>query len=258
MEVFNKEDFLMGGFTQVSNEMPFNKELKDIDIIVYIYAKRLINYRNFSLLNMEYIYSMLKANSRKTYTEIIYAFLNLMEEDLIDIYSTDYERIDINELKPKDNFIVVFNEENAGYFQVEDETIDKVIEYSKDLKSRWQFIRYYLMVRRSVNYHNGNEKANVGYLTMNSIKDFIKNKSTIGKYNNILSENNIFYVNNNYVSPKTYKNLSTYFGLCSDMTKKEFERDVQSFALACGYIEYDKEEISKKIKDTLKKRKCNL
>ena len=252
-----KEFFISDAFVNVNNEMVGNINLKDLDIITYILAKQQMNLKYNTLLNVDYIFNMLEVTKPTFYADIKESLINLYNNNYIELRDIKYNLIeaqDFLKLKPKDNFIIIFDD-NTEYFQVEDLTLDKIIQLSKNFKSRFQYVRYYLLARRYCNYRPVIDKDYlIGYMSMSTVNDFIKNKDTIKRYNESLVENKIFHVNNNYISSTTHKNLTTYFGLYDSVSKEEFEKIVNITATSQGYVSYDKEKMSEKIKETIKNK----
>ena len=136
-----KEFFISDAFVNVNNEMVGNINLKDLDIITYILAKQQMNLKYNTLLNVDYIFNMLEVTKPTFYADIKESLINLYNNNYIELRDIKYNLIeaqDFLKLKPKDNFIIIFDD-NTEYFQVEDLTLDKIIQLSKNFKSRFQY-----------------------------------------------------------------------------------------------------------------------
>ena len=253
---WRKEDYLSDFFVNINNKMVEDVNLNDLDVITYILSKQQLGYRYHTITTIDIIYNKLNVNKKAFFTDIKNSFINLCNNNYILLLDLNFNIIEVQDfmnIKPKDAFMIVFDD-NTEYFQVEDLTLDKIIQLSKNFKSRFQYVRYYLLARRYCNYRPVIDKDYlIGYMSMSTVSDFIKNKDTIKRYNESLVENKIFHVNNNYISSTTHKNLTTYFGLYDSVSKEEFEKIVNITATSQGYVLYDKEKMSEKIKENIKK-----
>ena len=136
--------------TKVRRDIIKNENLNNLDVITYILAKQRINLRGDCLIDIDYIYNMLDVSKKVFYGDIRNSFITLCECGYIELKDIRYNSISTQEfanIKPKDDFIIIFTNDKTKTIAIDDIELDKVIELSKNFKSRMQFIRYYLFVK---------------------------------------------------------------------------------------------------------------
>ena len=235
----------------INNEMVFNENLSELDLITYVIMKKNVGFNRCVLMNINHIYDELNLTDRHYIKQIRNSIIKLSDLDYIGIYNNKYEPIAIQNLKPNDSFIVYFGNDGIyseqynnyiEYFDVEYTYINKILKASENVNARFKFIRYALIVRRVCNYDN----VDINYLAYSKVKFFISNNNTVTNYNKILQDIGLIYFNNYYVSEKTGKNLITYIAMQNIISEEKFNNSVKDIAISEGYIYQSKEEQSKK------------
>ena len=162
--------------TKVRRDIIKNENLNNLAVITYILAKQRINLRGDCLIDIDYIYNMLDVNKKGFFSDIRNSLIALYEYGYIELKDIKYNSIstqDFANIKPKDDFIIIFTNDKTKTIAIDDIELDKVIQLSKNFKSRMQFIRYYLFVK---------------YMPKIPIGDLVVNKNTILNYHNTLVE----------------------------------------------------------------------
>ena len=165
--------------TKVRCDIIKNENLNNLDVITYVLAKQRINLRGNCLINMDYIYNMIDVKKPAFHSDIRNSLIALCEYGYIELKDIRYNSISTQEfvnVKPKDNFIIIFTNDKTKTIAIDDIELDKVIQLSKNFKSRMQFIRYYLLVK---------------YIPKCPIGDLVVNKNTILNYYNTLVEHQL-------------------------------------------------------------------
>ena len=165
--------------TKVRRDIIKNENLNNLDVITYILAKQRINLRGDCLVDMDYIFNLIDVRKPAFHSDIRNSLITLCEYGYIELKDIKYNSIstqDFANIKPKDDFIIIFTNDKTKTIAIDDIELDKVIQLSKDFKSRMQFIRYYLFVK---------------YLPKCPIGDLVVNKNTIVNYHNTLAEHQL-------------------------------------------------------------------
>ena len=165
--------------TKVRRDIIKNENLNNLDVITYILAKQRINLRGDCVIDIDYIYNMIDVRKPAFHSDIRNSLITLCECGYIELKDIKYNSISTQEfanIKPKDDFIIIFTNDKTKTIAIDDIELDKVIQLSKDFKSRMQFIRYYLFVK---------------YLPKSSIGNLVINKNTIVIYHNTLIEHQL-------------------------------------------------------------------
>ena len=165
--------------TKVRRDIIKNENLNNLDVITYILAKQRTSVRGDCLIDMDYIYNMIDVRKPTFHSDIRNSLITLCEYGYIELKDIRYNSISTQEfanIKPKDDFIIIFTNDKTKTIAIDDIELDKVIELSKNFKSRMQFIRYYLFVK---------------YIPKCPIGDLVVNKNTILNYHNTLVEHQL-------------------------------------------------------------------
>lgn len=254
------ENIMMNNEILMSNNMPFDETIEDIDVIIYMYMKKNIAYNRLAISSISLLAKDLNINIKKdsNKTQDIKDSINrLCEYEFIGVYDYELNEINVYDLKPNDIFKVYFGETDTaidkdgkthGYFPIEYTFLKDVLEANKKVhNNKFKFIRYALCIKRVCNYSEYEDiKRGAGYMAHKLVSFFISNRQTSAKYNELLSDSNIIYYNNEYVSATTGKNLTTYFGIKSMISIDDFNKVTKWNAESSGYIYQSKEEQSKK------------
>lgn len=256
MKTINEERFI-NNTINVNNEMPFNTNISDNDLLIYVLAKKNKGFNMCSVCNINYLYDSAEFNNRQYIKQIKESLFNLSDLGYVGLYDLQYNELSIDTIKPSDNFIIYFGEDglasekrvvNGEYFPIEYWYFDNVMNASKNVNARCKFIRYSLIVRRLLNYD-----SEVNYIAHSVVDKFISNRDTVSNYNNILSDLGLIHFNNDYVSKSTGKNSSTYIAFKHDLagnkvTLSTFNKILSDIAEKDGLVIQSKEEQSNKRK----------
>ncbi|ADZ82903.1 hypothetical protein [Cellulosilyticum lentocellum] len=256
MKTINKERFI-NNTINVNNEMPFNTNVSDNDLLIYVLAKKNKGFNMCSVCNINYLYDLAEFNNKKYIKQIKDSLSNLSDLGYVGLYDLQYNEISIDTVKPSDNFIIYFGEDgfasekrvvNGEYFPTEYWYLDNVMNASKNVNARCKFIRYSLIVRRLLNYD-----SEVNYIAHSLVDKFISNRDTVSNYNNILSDLGLIHFNNDYVSKSTGKNSSTYIAFKHELagnkvTLSTFNKILSDIAEKDGLVIQSKEEQGNKRK----------
>lgn len=212
-------------FIKIPNDLWKDKDLYDLDFVVYCMILRRCTMREYSPISVTDIYNMLRLNNRNYLSDIKQSLVNLSNSDMIGCYNQEFVECDLEVVKPSDTLYVVTQKQEDTFFQVYENELIEIIRISNQTKSRMSFIRYAIALYRVTNNQNlGNKK--IGFLTKKTVGFIVKDASTVKLYNELLKTNNLFYYTTNYINNKTKKNTPTYFGRASSMTLKEFNDDM--------------------------------
>ena len=165
--------------TKVRRDIIKNENLNNLAVITYILAKQRINLRGDCLIDMDYIYNMIDVRKPTFHSDIRNSLITLCECGYIELKDIRYNSISTQEfvnIKPKDDFIIIFTNDKTKTIAIDDIELDKVIQLSKNFKSRMQFIRYYLFAK---------------YLSNTSAKILTDNDKVISKYHTALLEHKL-------------------------------------------------------------------
>ena len=212
-------------FIKLHNDLWKNQELSDLDFVVYCMIIRRCTIREYSVISVNDIYTMLGLNNRNYQTEIKQSLINLSNYNMIGCYNQDFIECDLAKIKPSDTLYIAIEKQDDTFFSVYENDLIEIIRISNQTKNRMAFIRYAIALCRVTNNQNFGGKK-IGFLTKKSVEFIIKDPKTVKLYNELLKVNNLFYYTTNYINNKTKKNTPTYFGKSSAMTLQEFNDDI--------------------------------
>ena len=97
--------------TKVRRDIIKNENLNNLDVITYILAKQRMNLRGDCLIDMDYIYNMIDVRKPAFHSDIRNSLITLCEYGYIELKDIKYNSIstqDFANIKPKDDFIIIF------------------------------------------------------------------------------------------------------------------------------------------------------